>query len=178
MTTNDVFDVADVYKLDEALPARFRRPGTWAANIQVINKIRSMGEGTSGSISAFWADLEANTPPLLLSRPIVEASSMETFDATGTETILCFGDFSRYVIADRVGTTVELVPHLFDSTNRSTGQRGFFAYKRTGGDAVTTQAFRLFQSWNAATRSGPDVGPAAKRTTPAQGSPSPGAGSW
>ena len=73
-----------------------------------INKIRSMGEGTTGSISAFWADLGANTPPLLLSRPIVEASSMETFDATGTETILCFGDFSRYVIADRVGTTVEL----------------------------------------------------------------------
>ena len=148
VTTNDEFNIDDVYKLHEALPPRFRRRGTWAAGINVLNLIRRMGEGTTGSQSAFWADLGADTPPLLLGRPIVEASSMEAFDATGTENILAFGDFSRYVIADRVGTTVEVIPHLFDATNdnRPTGQRGFFAYKRTGGDVVTDEAFRLLQS--------------------------------
>lgn len=147
VTTNDEFNVDDIYKLHEALPPRFRRRGTWAANVNVINKIRRMGEGTTGSQSAFWADLGADSPPLLLGRPIVEASSMETFDATGTENILVFGDFSRYVLVDRVGTTVELLPHLFDVTNnRPTGQRGYFSYKRTGGDVVTDEAFRLLQS--------------------------------
>lgn len=147
VTTNDTFSIADVYKLHEALPSRFRRNATWAADVQVINKIRRFGEGTTGSNSAFWADLGSGQPPLLLGRPIVEASSMETFDATGTENILVFGDFSRYVIADRVGTTIELIPHLFDVTNnRPTGQRGFWAMKRTGGDVVTDEAFRLLQS--------------------------------
>lgn len=145
-TTADEFNVPDIYKLNEALPARFRANGTWAADIQVINKIRRFGEGTSGSNSAFWADLGEGQPPLLLGRPIVEASAMETFDGTGTENVLVFGDFSRYVIADRVGTTIEMVPHLFGENRRPTGQRGMFAYKRTGGDTVSTQAFRLLQT--------------------------------
>lgn len=148
VTTNDTFSVADVYKLQEALPPRFRRNGTWAGDIQVINKIRRFGEGTTGSNSAFWTDLGGGQPSLLLGRPIVEASAMETFDATGTENILVFGDFSKYVIVDRVGTTVELIPHLFDQSNgnRPSGHRGFYAYKRTGGDVVVDNAFRLLQS--------------------------------
>ena len=147
-TTNDTFSVADVYKVQEALPARFRRNATWSGDVQVLNKVRRFGEGTTGSNSAFWADLGADQPPLLLGRPVVEASAMETFDATGTENILVFGDFSRYVIVDRVGTTVEIIPHLFDQSNgnRPSGHRGFYAFKRTGGDVVVDNAFRLLQS--------------------------------
>ena len=66
VTTNDTFSVADVYKLQEALPPRFRRNGTWAGDIQVINKIRRFGEGTTGSNSAFWTDLGGGQPSLLL----------------------------------------------------------------------------------------------------------------
>ena len=147
-TTTDTFGIPDLYKLSEALPARFRKRAVWAANHQVINKIRRFGEGTTGSNSAFWTDLEGGKPPLLLGRPIVEASSMDTFDAsTTTENTLVIFDASRYVVVDRVGTTVELVPHLFSTANgRPTGQRGFFAYKRTGGDLVTPEAGRLLQT--------------------------------
>jgi HK97 family phage major capsid protein len=61
--------------------------------------------------------------------------------------ILVFGDFDNYVIADRVGTTVEFIPHLFHTTsNRPSGQRGWFAYFRVGADVVDNGAFRLFHN--------------------------------
>ena len=54
------------------------------------------------------------------------------------------GDFSNYVIARRGGMSVELVPTLFDVTNnRPTGQRGWFAYARIGGNSVNDLGFRL-----------------------------------
>jgi HK97 family phage major capsid protein len=54
------------------------------------------------------------------------------------------GDFRNYVIARRGGMTVEFIPHLFDVTdNRPTGQRGWFAYARIGGNSVNDLAFRL-----------------------------------
>ena len=37
-------------------------------------------------------------------------------------------DFENYVIADRLGMTVEFIPHLFGTANqRPTGQRGLLA---------------------------------------------------
>ena len=65
---------------------------------------------------------------------------------TAHQNVLVVGDFSQFVIADRVGLTVELIPHLFGATNgRPTGQRGWFAYKRVGSDSVDDSAFRLLQ---------------------------------
>lgn len=147
VTTNGAFAIDDVYKLHEALPPRFRRNATWAANVNVLNRIRRFGEGSTGSNSAFWTDLGSGQPPLLLGRPVVEASGMAAFTGTGSENVLIIGDFRHYVIADRVGATVELVPHLFGTTNnRPTGQRGLYAMKRTGGASVADNAFRLLQS--------------------------------
>jgi predicted phage gp36 major capsid-like protein len=47
------------------------------------------------------------------------------------------------VIADRIGTTVEFVPHLFGSNRRPTNQRGWLAYVRHGAAVVNSGAFRL-----------------------------------
>jgi HK97 family phage major capsid protein len=147
-TTNDTYGLADVYKLQKALPARFRRNASWAASIDVLDRTRRFGEGTTGIQSAYWADLGAAVPPTLLGHPVYEASGMETFDATGAEKVRVIGDFAAgYRIVDRVGTTIELVPHLFGATNgRPTGQRGWLAYKRVGGDSVNDNAFRVLQS--------------------------------
>ena len=144
-TSGGTFALADVYSLHEAVPARFRQNATWAANINVLNKTRRFGEGTTGSNSAYWTDLSADTPPLLIGRPIVEASPMDAYAASGSKNLLVLGDFSRYVIADRVGATWEVVPHVFGANGRPTGERGLFAYLRVGGDAVTPEAFRLLK---------------------------------
>jgi HK97 family phage major capsid protein len=145
ITTSGSFSLTDVYKLHEALPARFRRNATWAANITTINRLRRFGEGTTGSQSAYWADLGAGQPPLLLGHPIVEASAMApATTGTGAANLLVIGDFRQYLIVDRVGSTIELVPHLFGTTNnRPTGQRGLFATKRVGGGSLVDNAFRL-----------------------------------
>jgi HK97 family phage major capsid protein len=60
-----------------------------------------------------------------------------------------FGDFENFVIADRIGMTVEFIPHLFRQTTagagfgQPTGQRGWYAYYRTGSAVVNTAAFKL-----------------------------------
>ena len=56
---------------------------------------------------------------------------------------LIYGDFSNYVIADRIGTTVEFIPHLFGANRRPTGQRGWYAHFRVGADIVNDAAFRM-----------------------------------
>lgn len=56
---------------------------------------------------------------------------------------LLFGDFSQFLIVDRVGMSVELVPHLFGSNQRPTGQRGIYAVWRNNSKILTDNAFRV-----------------------------------
>jgi HK97 family phage major capsid protein len=72
---------------------------------------------------------------------------MDGVISTTEDYILIFGDFDNYVIADRVGMTVEFIPHLFHTTtNRPSGQRGWYAYYRVGADSVNNGAFRLLHN--------------------------------
>ena len=57
--------------------------------------------------------------------------------------VLVYGDFSQMVIVDRIGASLEIVPHLFGSSRRPTGQRGALLWARTGSDVIVPQAFRL-----------------------------------
>ena len=56
---------------------------------------------------------------------------------------LLYGDFGQFVIVDRLGSTLELVPHLVGANRRPTGQRGALLWFRTGSNVVVPQAFRL-----------------------------------
>jgi HK97 family phage major capsid protein len=56
--------------------------------------------------------------------------------------IAVFGDFSRYMILDRVGLTVEVLPHLLGANRRPTGERGLYAYWRNGAKVLDANAFR------------------------------------
>ena len=80
-----------------------------------------------------------------LGRPKVEWSTMGTGATTGTK-LLVARDFSGYTIVDRLGTTAELIPHLFGATNRfPTGQRGYYVYGRTGAAVTMLNAFRYLE---------------------------------
>ena len=57
--------------------------------------------------------------------------------------MLLYGAFENFVVVDRLGSTLELVPHLFGSNRRPTGQRGALLWFRTGSDVVIPNAFRL-----------------------------------
>lgn len=133
----NTFATGDVYALDEALPARYRQRASYLANRVTQNDIRQFG----GDV--LWEpSLQADAPPRLIGRGVYEAEEMASGTADNTA-ILAFGDFQNYVIADRLGTTVEFIPHLFGASGRPTGQRGWYAYARVGADSVNDGAFRL-----------------------------------
>ena len=148
---DDTFAIADVRSLYNALPARYRTNAAWLANNSIYTLIRAFD--TSGG-GGFWANLNGDRPEQLLGRDVLEAEGMDgTVTTTGavSNLILAFGDFSNYVIADRIGMTVEFIPHLFHtSNNRPSGQRGWYAHTRMGADSVNDDAFRLLDVPSAA----------------------------
>lgn len=148
---DDTFALADVYTIQGGLPARYRANASWLANNLIYNKIRQFD--TAGG-AGLWARLGEGRPDGLLGRPALESETMDGVITTAgavSNFVLIFGDFSNYVIADRVGTRVEFIQHLFAAgNNRPSGQRGWYAYYRVGADSVNDGAFRMLDVASAA----------------------------
>ena len=139
--TTDTFAIGDVYALDSARPARYADNATWLAHRAIYNLIRRFD--TAGG-AGLWTTLGNGLPSQLLDRPNVTAEAMDgALNATQENYLLAYGDFDNYVIADRIGTTIEYIPHLFGANQRPTGQRGWYAHFRVGADSVNDAAFRL-----------------------------------
>lgn len=146
--TASVFADDDLYSVEEALPPRFRPRAQWIANRAVYNKVRQfdtyggamlwkrIGEGLANAPTG-------NTGAEVLGYPANELSTMATDVTTGAGTIAMFGDFRHFVIVDRVGMNVELIPHLFATgSNFPSGQRGLYAYWRNSSGVIAPNAFR------------------------------------
>ena len=145
--TTDTLAVVDLYALENALPARYRSQSAWLATNGFYNRARQFD--TAGG-SSLWAQLGDGRPQQLLGRPIYESEDMDgTLNATQENYMAVLGDWENYLICDRIGLTVEFIPHLFQQTTagsgfgRPTGQRGWFAYNRCGADSVNDAAFRM-----------------------------------
>lgn len=136
--TTDTFAFNDLYRVQGALSGRYRRRASWLGNNLFWNSVRQTApEGV-------WKDPETDRPGGLLGRPVYEAEAMDgTVTPAVDNLVTIFGDFSNYVIADRVGMTVDFIPHLFGANRRPTGQSGWFAYYRVGADSVNDAAFRV-----------------------------------
>lgn len=142
--TADTYALADVYALDEALPARYRMNASWLAHRAIANLTRRFD--TNGG-AGLWTQLGSDTPAQLLGRPFHEVEAMDsTVTALATNFLLLFGDFRNYVIVDRIGTTVRFIPDLFGSNGRPTGQSGWLAHVRVGADSVNDGAFRMLNA--------------------------------
>ncbi|WP_454199582.1 phage major capsid protein [Nocardia sp. Marseille-Q1738] len=140
-TTTDTFAVGDVYKLDGALPARYAANASWLAHRTIYNLMRQFD--TNGG-SALWGQLGDARKSELLGRPDYVAEAMDsTITALADNLVLVFGDFSNFVVVDRLGTSLSYVPHLFGSNGRPTGQSGWYAHFRVGSDSVNDGAFRV-----------------------------------
>lgn len=136
----EVLTAADAFALQNALPARFQARAQWCAHLATINALAQM-ETANGSLK--FPELRNGQ---LLRKPLNELSNMDgTTDAavTGSNYSLVYGDFTNFVIVDRIGTTLEIVPHLTGPNGRPTGQRGALMWFRTGSDVVVPNAFRL-----------------------------------
>lgn len=140
-TTDGSFGFEDVHLMWAAIPDRARANAHWLGNPQTFSYLATYGD----SFGSRTASMDG-TPRELRGRPILESSQMPLFSGTtGDASILIVGDFGKYVVANRAGMAVEVVPHLFGSNRRPTGQRGLYAYARVGADVVDDLAFRLLR---------------------------------
>ena len=146
VTTDGALGAVDILKVWSALPERYRSRATWVMHTSVENEIRKFAADSDGAY--YTVNLANGGVGTLMGRPIVVSDYAPAFTGTtGAANILVVGDFSNFVIAQRAGMTVELVPHLFGVTNgRPLGARGWFAYARHGFDSVNDAAFRLLQN--------------------------------
>jgi len=146
VTTDGTFSAVDLLKVWKSLPERYKARASWVMSTSVENEIRSFSANDTGAY--YTVNLAEGGIGNLFGRPVVTTDYAPEFTGTtGAANILVVGDFSNFVIAQRAGMTVELVSHLFGTTNaRPTGQRGWFAYARHGFDSVNDLGFRLLQN--------------------------------
>ena len=155
-TTTGTFVVADLFKLEEALPPRFRPRASWTSNRFILNKVRQFD---SAGGSANWLPYPGvgqglnNQVPTpgnvgygVLSYPTYENSAMDAALTTGSE-IAVLGQFNPYfTIVDRIGMTADLIPHLVGTGHFPTGQRGLYFLWRNGSKVINAAAFRTLQT--------------------------------
>lgn len=136
------FVIGDVFSLQEALPARWDANGVWMMNKKVVNKIRQFG--TANNYFAFMTDLKGDGRDPILGDQVYRNSEMDSDVTTAGKKIAVYGDIgAAYLILDRIGLSIELVPHLFGASGRPTGQRGWYARWRNGANVVNGSAIRI-----------------------------------
>ena len=134
------FAVGDVYALVEALPPRYQPRANVLSALSVANVMRRMvGGGSTTEMPVVNETLDR-----LLGRPLSQNSAMDPSTSVGSN-VLLIGDFSNFLIADRLGMSIELIPHLFGSSGRPTGQRGLYAIWRNNSVVLNANAFRLLR---------------------------------
>jgi len=146
------FALADVYSLEQALPPRFRPRARVLGNRAIYNLVRQFDTGGGGGL---WMQLPqglaSNVPTPgniganLLGYPSYEASNMASALTTNA-LILTIGDFRYFLIVDRIGMDIEVIPHLFGATNRlPLGQRALYAFWRNTSVVLSNNAFRTLK---------------------------------
>jgi HK97 family phage major capsid protein len=146
-----------VYAIENALPPRFLQNASWVASRAALQKFRQFdtaggaqlwiqnlqyGLGRSGGTLANGND--GRVGYALLGWNAYAASGITSTLTTGTKPAV-LGDFRQFLIADRVGLSVEYVPHLLSTGGPfPRGGRAYFAYWRTGSGVLVTNAFRTY----------------------------------
>jgi len=134
---------ADVYALDNALGARFRRNASFLAAKSTYNSLRN----TTDARTNFWSDFGGGLPAQLIGYNTYQNEAMDTTIVSGSnDFVLILGDFGTgYKIVDRIGVGIMYEPMVMGSNQRPTGQAGFFAFWRTGADVITSNAFKVLK---------------------------------
>lgn len=150
--TTLVLAAADLYGTEFTLAPRFRQGAMWFANRAFYNRIRQID--TAGGAQLWTQNLQAgltndfqgNTGYNLLGYPANEASGFVTTISSGSK-MAVFGNPNYFVVVDRVGMNLELVPILTQQATAGsgfgipTGQRGVYAWWRNTSKVLSATAF-------------------------------------
>lgn len=137
--TNDTVAVADVLAVEADLPIRHRLNAAWYLTRKAIRAIQAF-ETTGGQLFNGTAGYPAvgnpvarpggNTGLTLLGYPVWETPSMPWTPTTDDTTWGVLMDPRNYVIVDRVGLSIRVIPDLFNSSALATGQAAIYFYFR------------------------------------------------
>jgi HK97 family phage major capsid protein len=111
--------------------------------------VRQLGTDATGF--AFWVDFGGGRPASLIGYPVYESSAMQSTLSSATasnDDVIILGDFrAGYYIVDRIGMSVLTSNGLgvIGTNRRPTGETGFAAFWRVGGDTVIDNAFRMLR---------------------------------
>jgi HK97 family phage major capsid protein len=135
----------DIVALQNKLAPRWQGTASFLANLTTINAIGGMQLGSGGSGPLRFPDVDSGK---LLRRPINELSTMDTAGAAasaGNDYVLAYGSFrDAFLIADRIGTQIQLIPSLSDpTTGRPTLSRGATMWFRTGSARIIDSAVQV-----------------------------------
>jgi HK97 family phage major capsid protein len=140
-TTDGMLGPEDALVVWNALPERARSRANWFMNVTVESQLRVGSDGYGSR------DLSSEgIGPLLGKRVLLSDYAPAFTGTTGASNLAILGDFSRYVLVQRVGLAVERVPHVVDGSGIPTGARAFLAWARTGADSVDDGSFVLLQN--------------------------------
>lgn len=142
-TTAATIGLVDLQAVKRAVPVRFRNRSTWVTNPVYGDAVKALGTALSASYST---DITQGNTDRLLGRPVVETDDAPTTQTTTTkDPEIILGDFSNYLIVDKPGSTsVEFIPHLFNTANNlPDGRRAWYMHFRGGADSINDAAFRL-----------------------------------
>jgi HK97 family phage major capsid protein len=145
VTTDNTFGAPDLDKVWAALPELRRANATWVMNVDVENDIRNFGSGSA--TSRFTVNQTAEGINILNGHPVVLSDYAPTWTGSDAASILVVGDFREFLVAQRIGMSVEYIPHVFSGTNgRPIGARGLYARARWGSDVTMVGAFRRLKN--------------------------------
>lgn len=145
-TTGSV-TAADVNAVWSALPIRYRRQAAarvaWMTHTTVNNVIQQLGSG--GNDASFTVNFTEEGVMILKGR---RAYMNDYFAELGgaAQGLAVVGDWSNYLVAQRAGMSIELIPHVMDTSGPKslpTGERAWFAWARVGANVINANGLRM-----------------------------------
>jgi hypothetical protein len=124
------------------VPSRYEDSATWVANKATSTPSSRCRPARNGSY--FWSDFNAAS----VTRSWVRRSRSRRHgvgDHLGHGAAI-LGDFSQFVIYDRIGTRSSSCRTWSTGSGLPTGQRGYIAHKRVGSDVTDVNAFRFLKT--------------------------------
>ena len=143
---------ADLTALLEALPPRWQARASWLAHPHIyhlVSQAESEGGGplwqTLNSLQAgVGTTSDGRVPRPLLEYPAYRLTTMSSSTAKG-KAIAVFGDFTRYVVADRIGMYAKPVDNIPGENGRPTGKEGLYFFWRNGAKVLDKAPFRKLE---------------------------------
>lgn len=138
--------LTDLDDLEMDLGPRFRGKAVFLANKSIYKALRTLARAENALAQDRWVNMLQDVPAQLDGYSAYEATAMTAGPvSTASGRVLLFGDFSKFMIVDRLGMNIELNPHVVNGSGRWTGQRSLVAVWFNGSKILADNAFRALK---------------------------------